>query len=251
MHDIREIINPLHSELNLPETIFWKLGVGVGGSTYLSDWWFDYYVLEAVVRFYCLEVLMKYRDLFLIVPTWWTGGGDRRLQTKYRRLDKSLQVRAQKRLHEDSISFHHLRGAVEGKAVESVDQIFVKDVQVLHLLHWCVNQRRTVWHSCQGHFQQLPARKKAILINRSKRKNRFHLQVIATITQRNWGRVWSWLILYTITVENFITARSQNGPEKWFRKINFKQHSVIGDLYQILFATKQYQHSSNTARSLH
>lgn len=38
-------------------------------------------------------------------------------------------------LHEDGISFHHLCRAVEGKAVESVDQIFVQDVQVFHLLH--------------------------------------------------------------------------------------------------------------------
>lgn len=38
-------------------------------------------------------------------------------------------------LHEDGVSFHHLRQAVEGEAVESVDQIFVQYVQVLHLLH--------------------------------------------------------------------------------------------------------------------
>lgn len=36
---------------------------------YLSDWWLNYYILEAVLCFYCLEVLMKYGDLFLIVPT--------------------------------------------------------------------------------------------------------------------------------------------------------------------------------------
>lgn len=40
-----------------------------------------------------------------------------------------------KHLHEDSISFHHLCRVVERKAIESVDQIFVEDVQVLHLLH--------------------------------------------------------------------------------------------------------------------
>lgn len=56
-------------------------------------------------------------------------------------------------LHEDSISFHHLCRAEEGKTVESVDQIFVQDVQVFHLLHWCVKQRRSVWHGCQGYFQ--------------------------------------------------------------------------------------------------
>lgn len=31
--------------------VFW-------GSLYLSDWRFDYYVLKAVICFYCLEVLV-------------------------------------------------------------------------------------------------------------------------------------------------------------------------------------------------
>lgn len=38
-------------------------------------------------------------------------------------------------LHKDCISFHHLRRAVEWKAIESVDQVFIQDVQVLHFLH--------------------------------------------------------------------------------------------------------------------
>lgn len=38
-------------------------------------------------------------------------------------------------LHEDGVSFHHLCRAAERKAVESVDQIFVQDVQVFHLFH--------------------------------------------------------------------------------------------------------------------
>lgn len=64
------------------------------------------------------------------------------LQTKYRWCYSPWDMYIH--LHEDSISFHHLCKAVEGKAVESVDQIFVQNVQVLHLLHWCVNQRGTV-----------------------------------------------------------------------------------------------------------
>lgn len=39
------------------------------GGLYLSDRRLHYYVLKAVVCFYCLEVLVKYGDLLLIVPT--------------------------------------------------------------------------------------------------------------------------------------------------------------------------------------
>lgn len=55
-------------------------------------------------------------------------------------------------LHENGVSFHHLRWAVERKAVESVHQIFVQDVQVFHLLHRSVNERGSIWLGCQGHF---------------------------------------------------------------------------------------------------
>lgn len=48
---------------------------------------------------------------------------------------KYAHMCAKPSLHKDGISFHHLRRAVEWKAIESVDQVFIQDVQVLHFLH--------------------------------------------------------------------------------------------------------------------
>lgn len=51
------------------------------GSRYLSDWRFDYYFLKDVVCFYCLEVLVEYGNLLLIVPSWWTERAEEGLRT--------------------------------------------------------------------------------------------------------------------------------------------------------------------------
>lgn len=67
IHDIISVTNLLHCKLSLPKKIFFN--VRICFCAYLSDWRFDYYVLKAVVCFYCLEILVKYGNLFLIVPT--------------------------------------------------------------------------------------------------------------------------------------------------------------------------------------
>lgn len=67
---------------------------------------------------------------------WWRE--ETWLQNRYRWCPQPFiyaHMCAKPSLHKDGISFHHLCRAVERKAVESVDQVFVQDVQVLHFLH--------------------------------------------------------------------------------------------------------------------
>lgn len=66
---------------------------------------------------------------------WYWRSRERGLQTNIGIEHGRTHTHGHAGLHEDSIPFHHLCRAVEWKAVESVDEIFIKHVQVLHLLH--------------------------------------------------------------------------------------------------------------------
>lgn len=153
---------------------------------YLSDWWLHYNLLKDAVCLYCLEVLVKYGNFLLIVPPWWTDRAEDMLQTR-QTAEQSSYVNAG--LHEDGVSFHHLCRAVEWKSIESVDKIFVQDVQVFHLLHWSVNERSPVWHCCQGYFHyQSPYYLKVCTSCNNRRTSKW-ARTTATSIQFNWNTI--------------------------------------------------------------
>lgn len=124
-----DIIQPLHGKLNLPKRIFF---VGVftfltGGLTITSSKLSSAFI---VWKFSCsMAIFFSLSQPDGLVHEGKGYKSNSGFHTVFK------HTHTHKHLHEDSISFHHLCGAVEGKTIESVDQIFVKNVQVFHFLH--------------------------------------------------------------------------------------------------------------------